>query len=72
MSRRDQRKGEERNVIHAAIEPNHKDYAALMGGQPATFPTPAFAPSALLRQLPPGLSAPPAAPGVSGRPAWAQ
>jgi len=65
-------KGEERNVVKIAIEPDHKDYAALMGvapkastggghsGAPAQT-TPAFAA--------PARSAP--AP-VSGKPVWAQ
>ena len=65
-------KGEDRNVIKLAIEPDHKDYAALMAGV-AMAPTgggnsgapaqaaPSFTPPARAAQ-----------PAVSGKPAWAQ
>ncbi len=65
-------KGDERNVVKIAIEPDHKDYAALMGvapkgptgggqsGAPAQT-TPAFAAPARTTQAP-----------VSGKPSWAQ
>jgi len=65
-------KDEDRNVVKLAIEPDHKDYAALMGvapkgvtgggnsGAPAKA-TPAFAAPARTAQAP-----------VSGKPAWAQ
>ena len=62
---KDQRSGEDRNVIRAVIEPNHKDYALLMGGaSPATsgLTTPTSTP----------ISAAPATPAISGRPTWAQ
>ena len=65
-------KGEDRNVVKIAIEPDHKDYAALMGVAPKAVTgggnsgTPA--------QVAPSFAAParsaPAA--VSGKPAWAQ
>ena len=55
-------KGGLKNVIKAAIQPDHKEYAALMG-QPARMSSPA---SAALQ------SATPSAPGVPTRPAWAQ
>ena len=67
---KDQRSGEDRNVIRAVIEPNHKDYALLMGGSSAFTAPPAT----------PGFTAPasasipaaPATPAISGRPTWAQ
>ena len=65
-----QRGGDERNVIRTAIEPNHKDYAVLMGrvaGRPA-LPTAANGESAMVQSpIPPA-----ATPAVSGRPTWAQ
>jgi hypothetical protein len=62
-------KGEDRNVVKLAIEPDHKDYAALMGmasrttvgGGSAGIPAPA-APQAAAAQRP----------AVPGKPAWAQ
>jgi len=65
-------KDEDRNVVKLAIEPDHKDYAALMGGVPKgatgggnsgapAKATPAFAAPARSAQAP-----------VSGKPAWAQ
>jgi hypothetical protein len=62
-------KGEDRNVVKLAIEPDHKDYAALMGmvskaptgGGSTGAPAPA-APHQANTQRPP----------VSGKPAWAQ
>ena len=62
-------KGEARNVVKLAIEPDHKDYAALMGmvskaptgGGSTGAPAPA-APQQANTQRPP----------VSGKPAWAQ
>jgi hypothetical protein len=65
-------KGEDRNVVKIAIEPDHKDYAALMGGAakgpagggnsgaPAQA-TPAFAAPARAAQ-----------PSATGKPSWAQ
>lgn len=63
-------KGEDRNAIKVAIEPNHKDYTALMSGIPNTHsgnsgapiqPTPAYASPARATQAP-----------VTGKPSWAQ
>lgn len=56
-------KGEDRNVVKLAIEPDHKDYAAIMGMAPravagASYPAPA--PQAAPRPTP------------SGKPVWAQ
>jgi hypothetical protein len=65
-------KGEDRNVVKLAIEPDHKDYAALMGsvsrgaagggnsGAPAQA-TPTYAAPARAAQ-----------PAATGKPAWAQ
>ena len=61
-------KGEDRNVVKLVVEPDHKDYAALMGapskaptGGGAVAPTSA-APQQATTQRPP----------VPGKPAWAQ
>jgi hypothetical protein len=51
---KDQR-GEERNVIHTAIQPGHKDYVALMGAggvRPPMATAPAVAPAAVLPTRP--------------------
>ena len=69
-------KGEDRNVVKLAIEPDHKDYAVLMGGAPkvssggsqsgpASPAAPAFVAPA--RAAAPASQAP-----VSGKPSWAQ
>lgn len=55
-------KGEDRNVVKLAVEPDHKDYAALMGGGSRSAPAVASAPT----------YAPPARPAPTGKPAWAQ
>jgi hypothetical protein len=54
-------KGEDRNVVKLAVEPDHKDYAALMGSVPKV-PTGgnASAPAAAQR------------PAATGKPSWAQ
>ena len=53
-------KGDDRNVVKIAIEPDHKDYAVLRSGNPsASMPT-AQAPARSV------------APSVSGKPTWAQ
>lgn len=65
-------KGEDRNVVKLAIEPDHKDYAALMGhaakgaagggGSGATVQAaPAYTPPARAAQ-----------PAATGKPSWAQ
>ena len=57
-------KGEDRNVVKVAVEPDHKDYSALMGvparGTASAPAQPASQPAASQRAL------------VSGKPAWAQ
>jgi len=63
-------KGEDRNVVKIAVEPDHPDYARLMGvpPKPGVSPTPTPStpvPSAQTAQAP-------ARPAVSGKPAWAQ
>lgn len=57
-------KGEDRNVVKLAVEPDHRDYAALMGAVPR-LANPAAAPTA-------AAYAPPARPAPTGKPAWAQ
>lgn len=61
-------KGEDRNVVKLAIEPDHKDYAALMGAaQKATSGGQSGAPA----QAMPAFTAA-QRPPVTGKPAWAQ
>jgi len=60
--------GQDKSVIKAAITPDHKDYAALMGGAQGVAKTPAPAPAN-------GSNAYAQATGrasVPGRPSWAQ
>ncbi len=62
-------KGEDRNVVKLVVEPDHKDYAALMGvpskshtgGGSAVAPAPAAPQQANAQR-----------PAVPGKPAWAQ
>lgn len=61
-------KGEDRNVVKLAIEPDHKDYATLMGTLPK--PTPSGH-SGSPAQAAPAYAAP-QRPPVAGKPAWAQ
>ena len=56
-------KGENRNVVKLAVEPDHKDYAALMGMAPKV---PTGGSSATPAQ------ATPQRPAATGKPAWAQ
>ena len=57
--------GEDKNVVKAAIQPDSKEYAALMGAvSRAPMPTGGFSTSAH--------ATPAAAPAVSTRPTWAQ
>jgi hypothetical protein len=69
-------KGEDRNVVKLAIEPDHKDYAALMGGVPRgpagggnpgapALATPVYQAPAQIPQT--AQRAP-----VTGKPSWAQ
>ena len=60
--------GEDKNVVKAAIQPDSKEYAALMGAvSRAPVPTGRFSSSE-----PVAHAAPAAAPAVSTRPTWAQ
>lgn len=60
--------GEDKNVVKAAIQPDSKEYAALMGAvSRAPVPTGGFGSGA-----PASHAAPAAAPAVSTRPTWAQ
>jgi len=60
--------GEDKNVVKAAIQPDSKEYAALMGAvSRAPVPTGGFISSA-----PVAHAAPAAPPAVSTRPTWAQ
>ncbi len=59
-------KGEDRNVVKLAVEPDHKDYAALMG-------TPSRIPTGGVTQQPVASSTPaPQRPATTGKPSWAQ
>lgn len=58
-------KGEYRNTIKQVIEPDHKDYARLMGVAPKAGTAPVAA-------APQAKPATPFRPAVSGKPAWAQ
>lgn len=62
-------KGEDRNVVKLAVEPDHKDYAALMGGAAARPSSPA-APAR--PSSPTGGYPAPQRPAPTGKPAWAQ
>jgi hypothetical protein len=61
--------GQDKAVIKQAIQPDHRDYAALMGGVRAPSPSPASAPAAptVSATAAPATRAP-----VAGRPSWAQ
>ena len=60
--------GEDKNVVKAAIQPDSKEYAALMGAvSRAPVPSGGFSSSA-----PAANAAPAVAPAVATRPAWAQ
>ena len=54
-------KGEDRNVVKIAIEPDHKDYAVLVSGNPATPTQPSHVAPVRAAQ-----------PAVTGKPSWAQ
>lgn len=60
-------KGEDRNVVKLAIEPDHKDYAAVMGVAPRAS-TGNQAPATTTTPTHPT----PQRPATSGKPAWAQ
>ena len=61
-------KGEDRNVIKVAIEPDHKDYVVLMG---AVSAPPATGGSAIPAQAVPAVTMA-KYPAVTGKPAWAE
>ena len=64
-------KGEDRNVVKVAIEPDHKDYAALMGV--ASKSNPGSGTSGAPAQVAPAYAAPtPQRAPVTGKPSWAQ
>ncbi|MDF5949191.1 hypothetical protein P4129_27005 [Pseudomonas aeruginosa] len=65
-------KGQDRNVVKVAVEPDHPDYAPLMGVPPktsggGTSGAPAQAAPASTYQAPAAQRAP-----VTGKPSWAQ
>ena len=65
--------GEDKNEIRAAVTPDHRDYAALMGAvapQFAAAPAQGHAPQQPTTATQP--SQPASAPGNAGRPSWAQ
>jgi hypothetical protein len=71
--------GQPKNVIKVAIQPDHKDYARLMGVAARPPTEPGSSPPAAQAPLPPVSqpAVPPRAPqpatsGVPGRPSWAQ
>lgn len=63
-------KGEDRNVVKVAVEPDHPDYARLMGVSPKPGVSPA--PTAAVPAAPAQPVQAVARPAVSGKPAWAQ
>jgi len=72
-------RGDDRNVVKTAVEPDHPDYARIMGVPSKLAPNPAApASSAPKATAPQGATAPaPQAPAqqrapVTGKPAWAQ
>jgi len=66
--------GEDKNEIRAAVTPDHRDYAQIMGTAPAMAPQNSVphqhAPAPQPQPTPTQQA--PAAPGVPGRPSWAQ
>lgn len=64
-------KGEDRNVVKLAVEPDHKEYAALMGAVPKS---PGGGHSGAPAQVTPtyAASARPAQAAATGKPSWAQ
>lgn len=69
--------GQPKNAIKVAIQPDHKDYARLMGVTPrppagATSSTPPAAPAPMPPATHPPRAPQPAAAAVPGRPSWAQ
>ena len=64
--------GEEKNEIRAAVTPDHRDYATLMGAIAPQYTAPS-APGHTHSQAPSGQqnTQPSAIPGTAGRPSWA-
>ena len=65
--------GEDKNEVRAAVTPDHRDYAAVMGAAASQFgaaPAQVHAPQQTTSAAQP--SQPASAPGVAGRPSWAQ
>lgn len=62
-------RGEDRNVVKVAIEPDHPDYAALMGLTPKTS-TGGGSSGAPVQPVP--TYTPPQQPSAGGKPSWAQ
>jgi len=70
---RDQRSGEDRNVIRTVLQPDHPDYAAVMGAGGFRTPTPANAtPAATAFAAPAAANHPTAGPAKPFRPTWAE
>lgn len=69
-------KGEDRNVVKIAVEPDHPDYARLMGVPPkpgvGTASPPSAPAASSIPAAPSQTAQAPARPAVSGKPAWAQ
>jgi len=65
--------GEDKNEIRAAVTPDHRDYAALMGTvAPQLAATPAQGHTPQQPTTASHSVQPASAPGVAGRPSWAQ
>jgi hypothetical protein len=65
--------GEDKNEIRAAVTPDHRDYAALMGTVAPQFTAaPAQGHAQQQPTTAPQPSQPASAPGAAGRPSWAQ
>ena len=65
--------GEDKNEIRAAVTPDHREYAALMGKitpQVGAAPSHSYAPAQPV--VAPQTNQPTSAPGNAGRPSWAQ
>jgi hypothetical protein len=65
-------KGDDRNVVKLAVEPDHKDYAALAGGAPKAFTSGGHTGAPAQAASRPAAPSRPAASTPTGKPAWAQ
>ncbi len=65
-------KGLDRNVVKLAIEPDHKDYAALMGSAPRVSAQAPASPPSYPSPAGPSHQAPPRPAPATNKPAWAQ